>query len=114
MLLDAERTIVVFVLAHNWIVKYQETNGAVKSLTDNNLEAIVFIPKLVFVFTACHYFVALFTKGSIQNLQGQKQHNYNDLHFTLSIIRSFKQQTKLCNLTFVLRDATIETLYEFA
>ena len=70
MLLDAERTIVVFVLAHNWIFKNQETNGAVKSLTDNNLEAIVFIAKLVFVFTARHYFVVLFTKRSTQNLQG--------------------------------------------
>jgi prolipoprotein diacylglyceryltransferase len=70
MLLDAERTIVVFVLAHNWIFKNQETNGAVKSLTDNNLEAILFIAKLVFVFTARHYFVVLFTKSSTQNLQG--------------------------------------------
>ncbi len=55
MFLDAERTIVVFVLAHNWIFKNQETNGAVKSLTDNNLEAILFIAKIVFVFTARHY-----------------------------------------------------------
>ncbi len=70
MLLDAERTIVVFVLAHNWIFKNQETNGAVKSWTDNKFKAILFIAKLVLVFTTRHYFVVLFTKSSTQNLQG--------------------------------------------
>jgi hypothetical protein len=53
MLLDAERAIVVFVLAHHRIFKNQETNGAVKSLTDNNLEATLFIAKLV--LAARHY-----------------------------------------------------------
>jgi hypothetical protein len=42
----------VLVLAHYGIFKNQETNGAVKSLTDNNLEAIVFIAN--FVFAARH------------------------------------------------------------
>jgi hypothetical protein len=58
---DSTMAIVVFVLAHNGIFKNQETNGAVKSLTDNNLEAIVFIPKLV--FTARHYYTVSFTKS---------------------------------------------------